>query len=152
MYKKIEGLIIVILMLFLFTTLLIRFIGIETFVVESDSMAPKYRVNDLVYIKQIDITDVHTLEVGDVIAFNQNGKRVMHRITYIDDSKIITKGDNNDTNDPEISRDQVFGKVVFNLPFGAHILNVYVWIIIIGIYFVGHMSYKIYLEVKKGKT
>ena len=74
-------------------------------------------------------------------------KQVMHRIVYIDDTKIITKGDNNDQNDPELTHSQIYGKVVFNLPFGGYLLNMYVWIIGIGLYFIGHMSYKIYKEV-----
>lgn len=150
MYKKIEAFIISLLMLFLLTTLLIRFIGVETFVVESDSMAPRYRVSDMVYIKRMDSSQTDGLKVGDVLAFNQNGKQVMHRIVYIDDTKIITKGDNNNQNDPEITHNQIYGKVIFNLPFGGYLLNIYVWLIGIGIYFIGHITYKIYKELKKG--
>lgn len=149
MFKKIEGVIITLLMLFLFTTLAIRFLGIETSIVESDSMAPNYRVNDLVYIKTLNNTAKDNLKVGDVIAFNQQGKNVMHRIVIINDTHMTTKGDNNDVNDPEITYNQVYGKVVFNVRFGGYLLNMYVWIIGIGIYFIGHISYKIYKEVKK---
>lgn len=149
MFKKIEGIIIFILVFFLFTTLFIRFFGVKTFVVQSDSMAPNYRINDLVYVKKFD-SSKDVISVNDVIAFNQNGSMVMHRIIYMDSNKIITKGDNNNIQDAEISYSQVLGSIIFKVPLGGLLLNQYVLIITGGLYFITHLSIKIYKETKKG--
>lgn len=152
MLKKIEGILIIILMLFLFTTLFIRLIGVKTYVVESDSMAPSYRLNDLVYINTLRKPSSETLHIGDIVAFNQNSKLVMHRVVELSDTKLITKGDNNEVNDPAIYYNQVQGKVVFRIPFGGYILNIYVWIILVGLYIACQISHKIFKELKEGRS
>lgn len=127
-------------------TLLIRFFGIETYVVLSDSMAPKIRVNDLVYIKKLD--EQVPLYEGEIIAFYQNGKLVIHRIVEINGDEIITQGDNNDTKDQPISRDSVYGKYLFHVPLVGYILNIYVMLIAIGFYGIYTLSKMLYKELK----
>ncbi len=51
---------------------------------------------------------------GDVVVFNPDGKEkfVIHRVSTVRDSKIITKGDNNGKTDPwTLSRNHIVGRV-----------------------------------------
>ena len=79
--------------------------GYKPFVVMSGSMEPKINKGDLIFVKKVD-TD--TLKVGDVIAFrNPDNTVTTHRIKDVIESKnktcYETKGDNNNTADPDIT-------------------------------------------------
>lgn len=150
MLKKIESIIATIILIGLVLTLGLRLFSVETFVIQSDSMAPKYRVNDLVYVEKLSQVSESDLTVGDVIAFNLNGQLVMHRIISLSDKQIVTQGDNNDVADNAITYQEVYGKVQFNLKFGGIIFNMYFWIIVIGLYFTAKLTFKIVKEFKKG--
>lgn len=69
-------------------------------------------INSLVMIEHLDGEGISELEIGDVVAFQNNGKVVVHRlIGYAPDGSLILKGDAilpTDTVDPE----DVIGKVV----------------------------------------
>lgn len=149
MFKKIEGVTALILLFVLITTLFIRLFGIETRIILSDSMAPEYRVNDLVYINQLTDTEKLDLAVGDVIAFSINGKEILHRIILITSEEVTTKGDNNDSPDNPVSYQQINAKVLVNIPFGGYLFNVYLWVIFIGLYGVIFVSTKLFKELKK---
>lgn len=150
MLKKIEGILVFLLLIFLLSTLTLRLFGVETYVIASDSMAPNYRVNDLTYVKKESDVIKDDLKVGDVIAFNLNGQLVMHRIIALEDTHLITKGDNNDVADDQITYNQVYGMVGFNLKFGGILLNLYFWIIVMGLYVATLITKSIIKEFKKG--
>ena len=78
--------------------------GVKPFIVLSGSMESKINVGDLVFVKEVEPSD---LKVGDIIAFRDSEDIVTtHRIVDIEtkDSKLcfVTKGDANNANDDGI--------------------------------------------------
>lgn len=99
------------------------FLGYELLGIGSNSMYPGIKVGDGVLIKLIkDDTDINK---GDVIAYNLNDIKVVHRVIGVDgEDSYITKGDNNDTDDSNpIPRQRVIGKKVAILPKVDRILD-----------------------------
>lgn len=93
--------------------------GFRVFNVVTESMVPKYKVGDIVVVKSIDAKD---LKEGDDITYlgkvdSFKGRVVTHQLIKIEDGaegKIYhTKGIANQTEDPTITEDQIFGKVVY---------------------------------------
>lgn len=94
--------------------------GVAPLIVMSGSMHPTIMVDDLIFTKE---TDVNTLKVGDVIAFQPAGAAtvVTHRITKVDikDGWLLfnTKGDFNNTEDIDpVYAQQVVGRYTLRLP------------------------------------
>lgn len=96
--------------------------GYRLFAVATGSMVPDYNVNDVLAIKEINHSE---LKVGDDITYlgtkqDVNGKIVTHRIIDIkienDQKKYLTKGINNEIEDPTIEDGQIYGKVVGKVP------------------------------------
>ena len=103
--------------------------------VVSGSMEPTIHVGDMIIID----TNSSHYEVGDIITFyDVNGNFVTHRILWMDDSSLITKGDYNDSEDNPISMDKIVGKYVCKIPLVGRIISsfktpfVMVMILIIG--------------------
>jgi len=95
-----------------------RLIGYRVFNVISGSMAPKYNVGDLIYVKEV---DVDTIQVGDAITFVLNEDLVVatHRVVDIDAEKqhFYTKGDANETVDASpVHFNNVIGIPKFRIP------------------------------------
>ena len=96
--------------------------GYRIFTVATGSMIPDYEINDVLAIKKVNSDE---LEVGDDITYlgkklDVNGKIVTHRIINIkiEDGKkeFITKGVNSSAEDPAITDDQIYGKVIGKIP------------------------------------
>ncbi len=92
--------------------------GYRTFTVVSESMAPVYTIGDVLYVKEVEGSE---LEVGDDITYlgisgSFKDMIITHRIVKLDDSsgdlEITTKGVANLLEDEPISSSQVYGKVV----------------------------------------
>lgn len=90
------------------------------FQVASESMLPRYRVGDIIIVRK---TDPSKLEVGDSITYlgkssNLRGLVITHEIVKkeeIDDKyHFVTKGLMNEVEDPEITEDDIYGKVVYH--------------------------------------
>ena len=95
-----------------------RLMGYRVFNIISGSMAPKYNVGDLIYVKEV---DVNTIKVGDPITFVLNEDLVVatHRVVEIDAEKkhFYTKGDANDTMDASpVHFNNVIGVPKFRVP------------------------------------
>ena len=112
-------LLIVVLALQRFSNNKIAIGGYRVFSVATGSMIPVYDIGDVLVVKAIDI---NKLAVGDDITYMGEvdsfaGRIVTHRIVKIEDSEngkvITTKGVANPEEDPTITGDQVFGKVVY---------------------------------------
>lgn len=147
MIKKIESILIFSIIFLLSITMVVKVFNIDTKVVQSDSMYPSVKKNDLVYINKN--INIDKLSVGDTISFTVNGSEVLHRIVEIKDTSIITKGDNNQVLDAPVSKNNVTGKLVFTLPMGGYLLNLTLWIVLIGVYGVIYMTRLIIKEFKK---
>lgn len=96
--------------------------GFGQAVVASNSMDAKdsdqrIKQNDLVFYKQIDLSNV---QVGDVIIYekvysNNDKTLIIHRLVEINDSTFIAKGDNNSLPDEEMSIDALKGQYVLKI-------------------------------------
>lgn len=94
------------------------FYGYRLFNVATGSMIPVYNINDVIIVKE---TDVTTLKVGDDVAYKGTragleGKIITHRIIKIEEDvngKLIffTQGVNSKYEDPSITGEQILGKV-----------------------------------------
>ena len=84
----------------------VNIFGYSFFVVVSGSMEPNISVDDLIIIKK---QDYYTID--DVVTYKSTKTLVTHRIIRIDEEDIYTKGDNNNTEDEPIKREQIKGKV-----------------------------------------
>ena len=85
----------------------------------SQSMDPTIHKGDAVILKKV--TEKTELKKGDIVAYSNGKLIIVHRIVEVKkDGKnltYITKGDNNNGNDPRpVSRSQVKGTVKFKIP------------------------------------
>lgn len=92
--------------------------GVGAAIVLSGSMEPELSVGDLLIIGARD-----SYEVGDVIVYQDNGIAITHRIVYIDDEQIITRGDANNVDDEPIYHKQVKGEVLYSAAVLGHIVD-----------------------------
>ena len=91
-------------------------VGYQTFEVMSGSMEPQIPVGSAVYVKQVDPTQI---EIGDVVAYQDESGVVVHRVTANRTSvgELVTKGDANNVEDfAPIPYDAVIGRVEAQVP------------------------------------
>ena len=124
--KIIKGIITIFLIIVLFLVLLQKVtnnkmaIGnIYIFEVASESMVPDYLVGDVIVVKK---AEPNSLNVGDDVTYlgnasGLNGLTITHRIiskrTENNVNYYTTKGIANPLEDPEISENDIYGKVVY---------------------------------------
>lgn len=94
------------------------FMGYKPFIVISGSMETTINIGDLVIVKKVNSSSIHT---GDIIAFKNGNIVISHRVKeVINDSgtyKFKTKGDNNNVADDFIvSSDAIEGIFVNKIP------------------------------------
>ena len=88
-----------------------NFFGYTVFEVSPGSMAKTINVYDVILVK---ITkDVNE---NDIVTYKNEDELITHRIMEINGDKIITKGDANNTEDREITKDAIIGKVISVYP------------------------------------
>ena len=93
--------------------------GYGLYTIVSESMVPEYNIWDMLFAKRVDVS---TINVGDDVVYQGTkgdfvDKIVTHRVikksydgtTY----HFITQGIANPVEDPEITGDQIYGKVVY---------------------------------------
>ena len=94
--------------------------NIYIFEVASESMLPNYKVGDIIVVRK---EDADKLKVGDDVTYlgkksDLNGLTITHRIINIreDNGKLIftTKGTANAVEDPEITINDIYGKVIYH--------------------------------------
>ena len=116
------GSIVLFASIFLFCAFMVpQLFGIKPYAVMTGSMEPTFPVGCLVYVQDVEPSE---LKVDDVITFDrtvpgQGSSIVTHRIAQTNptEREFITKGDANESNDPQhVSYDSVIGKVVFGVP------------------------------------
>lgn len=86
--------------------------GYAVLEVVSGSMEPTIHVGDLIVID----TKETEFKENDIITFtDDDGSFVTHRIISINNDKMVTKGDNNNSDDPSSSVTTIVGKYLFKL-------------------------------------
>lgn len=91
--------------------------GYSIFSTATGSMSTTIEKGDIVIVK----IGENVLQEKDIITYKKDNAIITHRIIKIDGESIIAKGDNNNTEDEPITKDDVIGKVV-------HIINnVEIW-------------------------
>lgn len=98
----------------------INFCGCTIFQVITGSMADTIQIKDIVIVKL-----TQDVEVNDIITYKSGEDFVTHRVIKIEDNKITTKGDANNSEDNPITKDEVVGKVVFIISNVAVWMNVF---------------------------
>ena len=127
-YNIIKAIIFIVLLLYVVFTIIQRvsgnqsIFGYRLFAVATGSMVPDYNINDVLAIKEVNHNEI---KVGDDITYlgkkqDVSGKIVTHRIIDIEEKNgkktYLTKGINNDVEDPTIGDNQIYGKVVGKVP------------------------------------
>lgn len=107
-----------------------QYLGVDAYIVESGSMAPKMPTGSVVYMNGIAASDV---KVGDVILFTPNqsrldAERVTHRVVDIREGNYTllfkTKGDANPSADPGWTPAyNLKGKRAFSIPYLGYLLK-----------------------------
>ena len=109
---------VVLVVLFAIVLLGVRLFGIRVYSILSGSMEPEYPVGALIYVKEIDPSEV---EVGDVITYVlPNETPATHRVVRIDaeNRHFYTKGDANEAEDgAPVYFENLIGTPVFKLPY-----------------------------------
>ena len=127
LFRVVKGIITLFLFVVLVVVVLQKFtnnritIGnVYIFQVASASMTPEYRVGDVIVVKK---APPETIKLGDDVTYHGtnyefNGLTITHRIVNIRQENgkyyFTTKGIANTIEDPEISEDNVYGKVVYH--------------------------------------
>ncbi len=111
-----------------------RIFGYQILRISSGSMSPELEVGDIILSKKVD--DASTLKSGDVITYigelgSYADKNITHKVIVdpyeIDGTYYLrTQGIANDYIDPEISEDQILGKMVCILPFLGALYNFFI--------------------------
>ena len=96
--------------------------GYRMFAVASGSMEHKYKIGDVLISREIEPSEI---KVGDTVVYKGEaggfkGKFVTHQVEKINKQedgtyKYITKGLSNIEEDPEISQNQVYGKIIYKI-------------------------------------
>lgn len=92
--------------------------GYGAAVVLSGSMEPELSKGDLIIVKE-----VSTLEIDQVVVYQDGQSLVVHRIVEIGDETIVTKGDANNVEDDPVEKSRVKGEVVFAIPYMGSIIE-----------------------------
>lgn len=107
----------------------VRLFGLQVYTVLSGSMEPAYHTGSLIYVKEVDHTE---LETGDVITFMLSEDTVAtHRIVGVvpdeEDASVLrfrTKGDANDAEDGKLVHYRnIIGSPVFTIPYLGYVAN-----------------------------
>ncbi len=116
-WNFVTTIVLVIMILIIGVIYIPKFVGYEPMVVLSGSMEPTYHTGSLLYVKEVDESDI---KVGDAITFYiDDDTLVTHRVVSIDsdNSTYSTKGDANEVADNNaVSYENVLGKPIFNIP------------------------------------
>lgn len=88
----------------------VKLFGMAFLCVTTGSMEPTINSGELIIIREKD----KYLENDIVTYLDDDGFLITHRIVNIDEDKMITKGDNNNLNDPEVQMKNIQGKVILH--------------------------------------
>lgn len=114
--------------------------GIKIFTVVTGSMKPEYVEGDMLVSKEV---APETIKVGDNVVYqgekgDMSGLIVTHKVISVREENgkyyFKTKGIANEIVDPEISEDQIYGKIIYKMGFlsilSRLMLNIYAYYIL----------------------
>ncbi len=108
-FKIVFNCLLVFVIVLLVAYITLRFTNkIEIYNVETGSMEDKIHVGDYILLFK-----KSNYKVGDVVTYRVKDYFITHRIVKIENGKIITKGDANNTEDDGISPERIVGKAVY---------------------------------------
>ncbi len=81
------------------------------FVIASGSMHPSLKIGEKVTFRDIKPSDERKFRVGDVVVFEDSGRRIAHRLVRVKGDIIVTKGDNLPDCDQPIPFSDIIGFV-----------------------------------------
>jgi len=88
----------------------ISLFGKSFFIVETGSMEPTIEIGELIVVSKKD-----NYNIGDIVTIiDEEDYIYTHRIIDVNESNIITRGDNNDIDDEETNIKNIVGKVGFH--------------------------------------
>lgn len=100
------------LIVFTLLTSKVNIFGIQSFVVLTGSMSPALPPGSVVFTQTRP-----SYNVGDVISFASEGVTITHRVVEITPDGYVTRGDANNTTDPDtVATSAIVGVSVFSLP------------------------------------
>lgn len=102
----------------LFNDLLPMPFNLGSAVVISGSMEPTLSVDDLIIVKKS-----NEYKEKEIIVYQKENNLIVHRIIKIDKNTVITKGDANNLEDHEISKEAIKGKVILIVPYFGMLTN-----------------------------
>lgn len=94
------------------------FFGVGLAVVSTQSMSPELNEGDLLIVNKSE-----SFSIGDVITYASENGLITHRIIDINDEQIITKGDNNASQDTPITPSEIIGVVSNSIPAIGNIIT-----------------------------
>ncbi len=105
--------------------LILYILGIVPYVVLSGSMEPTMKTGSLCFINKN--TNIEKIKEDDIIAFKmKDGTLVTHRAIEINDSGIVTKGDNNKVADSNVvTKENFVGKNLFWIPKVGYVVKAF---------------------------
>ena len=127
--------------------------GFRTFRIMSGSMNPNVLEDSFILTKEYD-----DYKVGEVVTYKKNGEHITHRIIKIDGDQITTRGDSNNTQDENISKDMIIGKVIFSFAWYGFVIFLFeqpitwilIFVVLITLFYLNHIfEKKEKLEAKK---
>lgn len=115
---------VIVIAVVIFAVLLVgvRLFGIQVYSVISGSMEPEYPVGSLIYVKEVEPSEI---EVGNVITYVlPNDTPSTHRVIRIDDENqhFYTKGDANEYEDTNpVHYKNLIGTPIFKIPYLGYV-------------------------------
>ncbi|NHM14657.1 signal peptidase I [Xiamenia xianingshaonis] len=94
-----------------------RVLGMDTFAIQTASMAPTMPVGSLVLVQPVDAADIPE---GEAAAFHRGDSVVVHRVitNQVVEGYLVTKGDANQLEDQEpVPYPDVIGQVTYTIPY-----------------------------------
>lgn len=91
-----------------------NFFGYSMFEVISGSMSPTIMVNDLILVK-----NTKNVNENDIITYYSDGDFITHRVINVFDDFVVTKGDANNSEDVNVEKNNIVGKVILCIPKGG---------------------------------
>lgn len=121
-WNIISTVLVVIVVIFAILLVGVRLFGVQVYSVISGSMEPEYPVGSLIYVKEIDPSEI---EVNDVITYVlPNDMPSTHRVIRIDEENQLfyTKGDANEIEDgAPVHFKNLIGTPIFKIPYLGYV-------------------------------